>query len=131
MYAADALWTAVYAALNGALTGAVHDQVPAGTDYPYTVIGEATEVPDDLHDGEGSEMTGTLHVWSAAASGAEVDTIMEQIDDALHHADLTVAGARCWAVTREFSQTLRERDPETGNTLRHGVVRYRFSLEAT
>ena len=131
MYAADALWTAVYGALNGNITGGVYDQVPPGASYPYTVLGEATEVPDDLHGREGSDMTGTLHVWSAAPSGAEVDTIMAEIDAALHHADLTVAGARCWAVTRDLSRVMRDQDMETNEPLRHGVVRYRFGLEAT
>lgn len=129
MYVADALWQAVYAALNGAITGAVYDQVPTDAAYPYTVIGESTDVPDDLHDGEGSEMTATLHVWSAAASGAEVDTIMAEIDAALHHTPPAVTGARLWSAEREFSTVLRDQDPDTGGPLRHGIMRFRFNLE--
>ena len=131
MYAADAVWQAIYAALNGTITGGVYDQVPPEARYPYTVIGESTDVPDDLHDVEGSEMTVTLHVWSAAGSGAEVDTIMAQIDTALHHAPPAVSGARLWSVEREFTAVMRDQDPDTGDPLRHGIMRFRLNLEET
>ena len=131
MYVGNAVWGAVYAALNGTINGGVHDgEAPPDTDYPYTILGEATEVTDEENDAEGSEMTGTLHVWSESEDGSELDTILAQIDAVLHRSDLTVAGARCWSVFREFTQAMM--DPETneeGRQLRHGVVRYRFKLE--
>ena len=130
MYAANALHTALYGVLNGALTGGAYDAVPGSAAYPYTVIGELTEVPDDSFSTEASEVTCTFHVWSAAGSGAEVDTIMAEIDGVLHREPPTVAGSHCWRAVREFSQVMRDQDPDTGDVLRHGVVRYRFGLEA-
>lgn len=130
MYEANALQAAIYTALNGVITGAVVDHIPAGTEYPYTVVGEITEASDDLHDREGSDVTATLHIWSKALGTKETNAIKKEIDAALHHADLAVTGARVWSVTREFSTTLRDRDPDTNEVLRHGVVRYRFGMEA-
>lgn len=130
MYEADALQAALYAALNGTITGGVYDQVPPGAAYPYTVIGHLTEEPDDLHDGEGSEITGTLHVWSAAPGTAEVNGILKEIDVVLHRGTLVITGARCWSVEREFTGPIdRDMDPETRKPLRHAVTRYRFGLE--
>lgn len=130
MYAADALQAAIYQALNGHVGAAVYDYVPPGTPYPYVVIGHLTEVPDDLHDREGSDVTATLHIWSDATGTKEVNDILAAMDAALHHRRLTVDGAHCWAVVREFTEVLRDQDVETGRPLRHAVARYRFGLEA-
>lgn len=129
MDAGNALTVALYTALNGAITGAVHDQVPTDATYPYTVIGEDTDTPDDLRDVGGQEVTTTLHTWSAAAGSKEVRTIRQEIDAVLHRAPLSLSGARCWYVAREFSQIIRDEDPDTGKPLRHGVTRYRFRVE--
>lgn len=129
MYEADALQAALYAALNGTITGGVYDQVPPGAAYPYTVIGHLTEEPVDLHDGEGSELTGTLHTWSAAPGTKEVNAILAEIDAVLHQRTLVVSGARCWSIEREFTQIVQDVDPETKRPLRHAVTRYRFGLE--
>lgn len=131
MYATDALQQALYDTLYGSIDGGVYDHVPPGAGYPYTVLGDTTEIPDDTHDGDGSEVTATLHTWSAAQGMEEVNQIGEAIDDLLHHDLLTIAGARNWSAEREFSETLRDRDPDTGRILRHRVVRYRFRLEET
>lgn len=129
MYEANALQAAIYTAISGT-TGDTYDHIPTGAAYPYKVIGEITEAPDDLHDREGSDVTATFHIWSKALGTKETNAIKKEIDAALHHAELTVTGARVWSVTREFSTTLRDRDPDTGDVLRHGVVRYRFGMEA-
>lgn len=129
MDAAFALQTALYTALNGSITGGVYDEVPDGADYPYTVIGEDTDIPDDLRDVEGQEVTATLHTWSASPGAKEVKTIRGEIDAILHRTPLSLSGARCWYAGREFSQTIRDEDPDTGEPLRHGVVRYRFRVE--
>lgn len=131
MYEAWELQKAAYSDLNGNITGGVYDHTPTGTDYPYTVIGEETERPEDTHDEDGSEHTLTLHIWSKALGSKEVKTIMKQIDARWHHGTVSVTGARCYKIEREFSDIKDDTDPEDGRRLRHGVVRYRFSLEAT
>ena len=50
-------------ALMGSITG-VFDYVPETDVYPFVVIGEATEIPDNRHGGFGRQTVVTLHVWT-------------------------------------------------------------------
>lgn len=131
MYEGHALQKAIYTALDGTLTGGVYDYVPPDAPYPYTVIGDGTEAPDDLHDNDGAEETITLHVWSRERGAKQVKTILKEIDAALHFGSLSPTGASVWTVEREFTEIMRDRDPDTGEELRHGVARYRIGMEAT
>jgi hypothetical protein len=120
---------AAYVAL---VAGGVHDgDAPHGTEYPYTVLGSTTEVPDHTHDHNGYELTLTLHDWSAYEGKKECQQIREARNDVLHRAILTVAG---WGLTQlqyEFGDVGTEFDAESQKNLRHQVTRYRASaLEA-
>lgn len=128
MYWGDALLQAVGQALAGVITGGVYEQTPQGEGYPYTTIETPTEVPADLHDQAGGSYTVTMHTFSMAPNAGEVEAIASEIDAALHHADLTVNGARCWAVTREFSGP-GPSEEEDNEAVTHKVLRYRFDLE--
>lgn len=128
MYEANALQAALVTWLGSNTSWDWYDYVPPGTPYDYGEVGEATEVPDDLHDGDGSSHTVTLHLWSAGLGTKAINECLEEID-ALHHSTLTVTGATVAEIVREFSQTMKDRDPDTGGELRHGVARYRIDLE--
>lgn len=129
MYEADALQAALYAALTAGTSVPWYDHVPPGTAYPYGVLGLVTETPEDLHDGDGSEVTATLHIWSDALGTRQVNETLREIDAALHHGTLSVSGARCWSVEREFTELLRDEDVATGRPLQHAVARYRISIQ--
>lgn len=124
--------TAVYTKLSGDATfmtlsaGGVYDAVPQGALFPYTVVGEWTEIPENTHSSFGKEITGTLHIWSDAEGFAEALAILARADVLLDNQPLTVAGWNAWWVQNEFVQTLRENDGD--RVLRHVVPRYRIQL---
>ncbi|MER7963607.1 DUF3168 domain-containing protein [Streptomyces ardesiacus] len=124
--------TAIYgrlkndAALSGMISG-VYDYVPEEAAYPFVVIGEALETPDNRHGGFGRETVVTLHVWSRYQGYAQVLRIGARVTALLDHQPLTLPGLD-WIATRfEFSQTLT--DPEPPGDIRHLVLRYRVVTE--
>lgn len=124
--------TAVYARLknDGTLTGmisGVYDYVPEKAAYPFVVIGEALETPDNRHGGFGRQTVVTLHVWSRYQGYAQVLRIGARVTELLDHQPLALPGLD-WIATRfEFSQTLT--DPEPPGDIRHLVLRYRIVTE--
>lgn len=127
-----AVQSAVYARLKGdaTLTGmisGVYDYVPETAAYPFVVIGEALETPDNRHGGFGRQTVITLHVWSRYQGYAQVLRIGARVTELLDHQPLTIPGLS-WIATRfEFSQTLT--DPEPPGDIRHLVLRYRIVTE--
>lgn len=129
------LQKAAFGALDGQLTGPVYDEVPDDAeDTLYSVIGETTDVPDDTHDEDGNDETLLIHTWGndpEDRSSRPVKEQMAEIDAVLHHATLVLEGGGSVFLTRVFAEVLKEEDPETGETWRHGVQRYRArTLEA-
>lgn len=116
---------AVYAALDGSITGSVHDKVPAGTAFPYTKIGETTSVPWDTHDSNGSESTITLHTFGVIQDSQQVEGILEEIDAILHDATLTLTNGRLVQLRRDFKQSFDDQLEVPGQQSTHGVLRYR------
>lgn len=124
--------TAVYARLTGdaTLTGmisGVYDFVPEDVAYPFVVIGEALETPDNWHGGFGRETVITLHVWSQYQGYTQGLRIAARVTELLDHQPLAIAGLAHIATRYEFSQTLT--DPEPPGDIRHVVLRYRIVTE--
>lgn len=112
--------------LKDAITG-VFDYVPEQGVYPFVVIGEAVETPDNRHGGFGRQTVVTLHVWTQYRGHAQGLRIGARITELLDHQPLTITGLD-WIATRfEFSQTLT--DPEPPGDIRHLVLRYRIVTE--
>lgn len=124
--------SAVYARLKGdttlmGLIRGVYDYVPEDAAYPFVVIGEAIETPDNRHGGYGRETVITLHAWSRYQGYAQVLRIGARVTALLDHQPLDMPGLS-WIATRfEFSQTLT--DPEPPGDIRHLVLRYRIVTE--
>ena len=125
-----AVQTAVYelltadTALMGLVTG-VFDEVPEGTRYPYVVLGESMEQPDNTHDGFGRETVETLHTWWDRRGMAQGKAIMSRLVELLDHQPLTIVGQHHVVTRYEFAQTLRDPNPK----LRHGIQRFRVVTE--
>ncbi|MET9516386.1 DUF3168 domain-containing protein [Streptomyces sp. NPDC002994] len=114
------------AALMDTITG-VYDYVPEADVYPFVVIGEAVETPDNRHGGFGRQTVVTLHVWTQHRGHSKGLAIAAKITGLLDHQPLTIP-AMDHIVTRfEFSQTLT--DPEPPGDIRHVVLRYRVVTE--
>jgi hypothetical protein len=123
-------------ALYGRLTGdtelmstvtGVFDYVPEDDVYPFVVIGEATEIPDNRHGGYGRQTVVTLHVWTRYRGHSKGLAIAAQITALLDHQPLTITGLDHIVTRFEFSQTLT--DPEPPGDIRHVVLRYRVVTE--
>lgn len=136
MSAERVLQAAIVAALRAdaaymALVEDVYDEeAPNGCPYPFTLIGEMTEVLDRTHDLEGFSHTVTIHDWSSYAGRKECQQIREARNALLQDTQLAVSG---WGLTRlvyEFGEVIPDRDDQLDVTLRHQVTRYRtLSLE--
>jgi hypothetical protein len=137
MSAERALQEAVYLALTNdapymaLIPGGLHDdEAPEGAAYPFTVLGEATEVESRSHgDSEdGYELTLTLHDWGSYEGKRELQLIREARNDAIHNVTLSVTG---WSSTRflyEFGAILPEYDEKLGGWVRHQITRYRVNV---
>lgn len=112
-------------AADDELGAAVFDHVPEGAPYPYVVIGEAIETPNNWHGGHGRDTTVNLHVWSRQRGFSEANRIADRITQLLDHQPMTVPGHAVISVRHEFSQTLRDTDPE----IRHVPIRFRITTE--
>ncbi|WP_327376199.1 DUF3168 domain-containing protein [Streptomyces sp. NBC_01216] len=125
---------AVYSTLTGnaplmALISGVYDYVPESADYPFVVIGEAIETPDNAHGRFGRETVITLHVWSQHRGHSQGLSIAAAVTALLDHQPLTITGLDHIVTRYEFSQTLT--DPEPPGDIRHVVLRYRIVTEQT
>lgn len=123
---------AIYGRLTGdsglmsTVTG-VFDYVPEADVYPFVVLGEATEIPDNRHGGYGRQTVVTLHVWTKYRGHSKGLAIAARITALLDHQPLTIAGLAHIVTRFEFSQTLT--DPEPPGDIRHVVLRYRVVTE--
>lgn len=62
----DAALLAMVGVMRGAEAtpaSTVYDFVPEQVPYPFVVVGEAIETPDNRHGGFGRQTVPTLHVW--------------------------------------------------------------------
>ncbi|MGH3599812.1 MAG: DUF3168 domain-containing protein [Pseudonocardiaceae bacterium] len=110
--------------LAGLVTG-VFDEVPEDAAHPYVVVGEAIETPRNAHAQFGREVVVTLHVWSRYRGFAQAITIVNRITALLDQQPMSIAGHAVVSVRHEFTQTLRDPDPE----IRHVPIRFRVTTE--
>lgn len=103
----------------------VWDYVPENASHPYVVLGEAIETPRNAHGEFGRETVETLHVWSRSRGFSEALTILSRLVELFDHQPLTVDGQDMISVRYEFSQALRDPDPE----IRHIPIRFRVTTE--
>ncbi|MCD0450767.1 DUF3168 domain-containing protein [Actinocorallia sp. API 0066] len=109
----------------GHLVTGVYDEVPEGTSFPYVVLGESMEQPDNRHGGFGRQTVETLHVWWDRLGMAQGKAIMSRLVALLDHQPLIISGLHHVATRYEFAQVLRDPNPK----LRHGIQRYRIFTE--
>jgi hypothetical protein len=126
----DAVLTALKADIMlMALIRGVFDWVEEGQAYPYIVIGEAVETPDNSHDSHGSNTVITLHVWSQYRGYAQALTIASRVRALLEHRPLTVTGHRHVATYYVSQQTIT--DPEPPGDIRHVPISFRVLTQVS
>lgn len=107
-----------------ALTSRVYDTyAPVEASYPYTVIGEWTEVSDDILTRQGRQVTVSIHVFSRYQGSNEIKSIVDRLTQLIARTSFSVAG---WnAISAELESTLTM--VETGPT-QHAICRFRWRL---
>lgn len=122
-----ALQSAIFTRLSGdtalvtTLGAAVYDHVPEGAAFPYVVIGDVTEAPNDTMGTTGRDITVTIHYWSQYAGNKQIHQIHNRVDELLDRWEPTVSGWNAVEMSADFYDTFRDPDAVT----RHGVARYR------
>lgn len=111
--------------LKALAPGGVLDEVPEQIAYPYVVLGEAIESPDNTHDSFGAKTDVAWHVWSDYRGMAEINTIGGRIQALFDHQRFDVPGHRL--VVCRFKQLTPMRDPNP--LVRHGIVRFTVVTE--
>lgn len=105
----------------------VYDHVPEDKPFDFVVLGEVYELPDNDHEGFGSHVVPTLHIWTEARGFTPALTIEREIRRLLDHQPdrLHPDGHRVVAARFEYLQTLRSTTPN----IRRVTARYRFTTE--
>jgi len=107
------LQTALYTALDGALSCSVYDHVPQDSSYPYVVIDyEDVSDADFLNTRKDARLI-YLSVWSQYAGQKEVKDIISTIDTTLHRKQLSLSSGRAVTVRVLSKRTNREPDGVT------------------
>lgn len=131
----SAIWPvqqAIYGRLNGDATllaivpGGIHDGVPDQQTFPYVVLGDAREEPDNAHDQDGNDEELDVFVRSRYRGFKEALQIGQRIDFLLDGHQLVVAGWGTIKVQRDFKETFRDPDGAT----RILLARYRVGTFA-
>jgi Protein of unknown function (DUF3168) len=107
------------------VSGRVYDEPPSTFEFPYLTIGDDQVLADDAECVDGSEVYVTIHVWSQAVGWPEAKKVGDQVRDALHLADLTLAGHRLVEMRFRDARPLRDPDGKT----RHIVITFRALTE--
>ena len=123
----------IFTILDAGLSYPVYDEVPylpegmPATNFPYVVIGDDTAIPFDTDDQVGADATLTIHVWSQYRGRKEAKDIQGEIYRLLNRATFEIIGYNTVDCLWEFSETFVETDGAT----RHGVSRYRITIQET
>lgn len=106
------------------LAHGVYDGVaPPETEFPYVVLGEATEVGSDILSRVGREATVTIHVWSNYRGDQEIKRITDRIVQLLDRVRVTMTDWNCLIARYENAQTFFETDQ-----VRHSVIRMHYTV---
>lgn len=118
----ETLWraqTAIYTLLtqSSALTtllahaAAIYDHVPAGSAFPYIVLGDMRAQANDTQQHSGTEIFCTLESHSRKTGQQEIKKIADAIHAVLHHQSPAIAGHI--TVLCEITNTQVEHLPDT------------------
>ena len=134
---ADSVWdvqTGVFSTLTGnaalialLASGAdsVLDHVPAGTAFPYVVIGESSSRPMDSQRFSGNDVTLSIHTYSRGSGMQQSRRIMSAIYDALHDVSFAVPNQTLVLCQCLETETMLDGDGAT----RHGIQRFQIITE--
>lgn len=77
--------------LVSTLGAAVYQRVPENASYPYVVVGNSTEVPDQTYGDKGREVTITVHCWDDTPTDDDCHKIADRVTELLDCATFSLA----------------------------------------
>jgi hypothetical protein len=117
--------TAPLTALLAGGAGGIFDHVPAGTPFPYMVLGDISSAPFDTQGVFGNEIIAEIYIYSRAHGMQEMKTILSVLHEALHEADFPVTGQFLILCRRMGAEMRLEDDGET----RRAIARFHILTE--
>lgn len=97
------------------------DDAPEKQAYPYIIVGEDSELPNETMGTVGVEQTLVFHIWSQYKGSKQVKQIHARMKALLHRWQPTASGWDTTQMLFEFFEIVRDPDGIT----RHGISRYR------
>jgi hypothetical protein len=118
--AAEAVQTALVAALGALEVSGVFDGAPARAAYPYAVIGEAVSSDWSHKSGRGREHRLAVTIWDDGASAARLHGLMADAEDAIEGMARDLGGHRVVSLVFLRSRIVRDADGPWA-----GLIEYR------
>lgn len=115
------LQKAIFAQLDGNLSDAVYDHVPAHAAFPFIVVGDATASDWGASELDGEEHALSIHIWSRYHGRMQMKQMMGEIKAALTQPLPALAGH----VLVDLRFVFADEFPDPDGISRHGVVRFR------
>jgi len=106
-------------------SGAVFDDVPQGTPFPYLFMGDIETRDWSTQLRRGHEHSIGIHIWSDQKGRKQALTIIEAVDQALDDAQLALIDHRLISMKTLFWTVLHE----LNKSLYHGIMRLRAVTE--
>lgn len=103
----------------------VFDHVPETAFKPYVVVGEMFSISDNAHGTPGFVTIATFSIWSEQRGFREAHEIKDRLLELFDHQPLDVDGFHHVETRFEFSQTLRDPNPN----IRRALLRLRIVTE--
>lgn len=104
------------------LNASVYDYVPVKEDFPYIVIADGTENPENTFNKKGKEVTFRIHIWSRYNGFRECYKIEEEIKKELDFTDISINDYDLIYIKQEDSNSIKDPDGVT----RQLVLNYRI-----
>lgn len=125
--------TAFYTRITGdttimaklASSTSVYDFAPPNPTFPYLVIGDAGEIPDNVFAKDGDEITHTIHIWSRYKGFTEALGILDDLNRLFDHKTFAIAGYTLTNCSYEWGHPMKDPD---GYTV-HLPARYRVLVQ--
>jgi len=106
---------------------AIYDEVPENAAFPFLVLSDGMETPQDVFSEKGRLTIFNVHIWSMAKGTEELEVIFDHVDQLLHYNSALPAmpGYALIYGKRDTMTAMRDSDGLT----RHLVARYVFLSE--
>jgi len=106
---------------------AVYDEVPENAAFPFLVLSDGMETPQDVFSEKGRLTIFNIHIWSMAQGMEEMEVLFNRVDELLHYnSALPAMPGYVFIYGKRDTMTVQR---DTDGLTRHLVARYVFLSE--